>query len=295
MLLSSISGAAPQLNWDFDPVVILGCGALLAGYAWVVGFKLNRQGIVWGLGVITIFIALASPLHDLSETYLFSAHMLQHLLLLLVAAPLLVLGLPVGQMKRLLRIRWVAWVERRLSQPVFAWVLSIGTLWAWHIPVLYNAALTDHGLHITEHLTFLVTAVIFWWAGLTPFYRLQMNTILAIFYFFFAALASSFLGLFLSFAPTELFPAYLNPVDTSHLLPVIRGEWGLTAQADQQIGGVMMWTSGGFGYLAGVVVVLVRWFHRDLQKTFQENIALELAREAQKAPEAGLAGSVAEA
>lgn len=291
MLLSTISGSGPALNWIFDPTVILGCGALLAGYAGAVGFKFNRRGLLWGLGVITIFIALTSPIHDLGERYLFSAHMLQHLLLLLVAAPLLILGLPVGLMKRTLKIGWVARVEKVLSQPILAWVLSIGTLWVWHIPALYNAALVNHDLHIFEHITFLITAVIFWWTGLNPIARLQMNTIPALFFFFFAALGSSVLGLFLSFAPTTLFPTYVNPIDTSNLLPIIRGEWNLTAQADQQIGGVMMWATGGFGYLAGVVVVMMRWFRRDLLKTYRENMALEVEQEA-KNEKTRLAGTV---
>jgi putative membrane protein len=283
--------------WNFDPTVIFGCGALLAVYAGAVGFKFNRRGLMWGLGVLTVFIALTSPVHDLGERYLFTAHMFQHLLLLLVAAPLLVLGLPVGQMKRALRIGWVARLEKVLSQPVFAWVLSIGILWVWHIPALYNAALVNHDLHIIEHLSFLVTSVIFWWGGLKPIHRLQMNTVPAIMYFFFAALASSVLGLLLAVAPTSLFPTYANPIDTSNLLPIIRGQWGLTAQLDQQIGGVMMWATGGFGYIVGVIVVMIRWYRRDLVKTFQENMALELAGEAQAAEneKARLAGAIIEA
>jgi cytochrome c oxidase assembly factor CtaG len=297
MLLSSISGTNPVLMWNFDPSVILGCGALLAVYAGAVGFKFNRRGLLWSLGVLTVFIALTSPVHDLGERYLFTAHMFQHLLLLLVAAPLLVLGLPVGQMKRALRIGWVARLEKILSQPVFAWVLSIGILWVWHIPALYNAALVNHDLHIIEHLSFLVTSVIFWWGGLKPIHRLQMNTVPAIMYFFFAALASSVLGLLLAVAPTSLFPTYANPIDTSNLLPIIRGQWGLTAQLDQQIGGVMMWATGGFGYIVGVIVVMIRWYRRDLVKTFQENMALELAGEAQAAEneKARLAGAIIEA
>lgn len=288
MFLSSIVAAAeaapaPIWNWNFDWTVVLGCGALLAGYLGAVGFKINRRTVLWTAGVLTIFIALTSPIHDLGEHYLFSAHMLQHLLLLLVAAPLLVLGLPVGLMKRALRIGWVAKTEKVLSQPVFAWLLSISTLWAWHMPALYNAALVNHNLHIVEHLTFLVTAVIFWWTGLNPIARLQMNTLPAMLYFFFAALGSSILGLLLAFAPTSMFPTYANPVDNSHLLQIFRDTWNLTATGDQQIGGVMMWATGGFGYLAGVVVVMVRWYKRDQLKTFRENIALELEREAQKA------------
>ena len=276
------AAAQPIWNWTFDWTVVLGCGALLAGYYGAVGFKVNRRTILWTVGVVTLFIALTSPIHDVGEHYLFSAHMLQHLLLLLIVAPLLVLGLPVGLMKRALRIGWVAKIEKVLSQPLLAWAISIGTLWAWHIPDLYNATLTDHNLHILEHLTFLVTAVIFWWTGLNPIARLQMNTLPAILYFFFAALASSILGLLLSFAPNSMFPTYINPVDTSHLLQVFRGGWDLSAHGDQQLGGVMMWASGGFGYLAGVVVVMVRWYKRDQLKTFRENIALELEREDQK-------------
>lgn len=273
---------APIWNWNFDWTVVLGCGALLAVYYGAVGFRVNAKTVMWTIAVAIIFLALTSPVHDLGEHYLFSAHMLQHLLLLLLAAPLLVLALPVGLMKRALRVGWVARIEKIFSQPLFAWALSIGTLWAWHIPALYNATLTNHDLHIFEHLSFLVTAVIFWWTGLNPIARLQMNTLPAMLYFFFAALASSILGLLLSFAPSDLFPTYVNPVDTSHLLQIFRDTWHLSPTGDQQIGGVMMWATGGFGYLTGVVVVMLRWYKRDQLKTFRENIALELEKESQK-------------
>ncbi len=151
-------------------------------------------------------------------------------------------------------------VERVLSTPLLAWMLCVVTLWVWHLPVLYNLTLADERIHILEHLSFLVTATIFWWPVLTPLKELRMAPFPAIFYLYSAALANTVLGIVLTFAPVVLYPAYLHPADELGALKLIRDGWGLTPRDDQELGGLFMWVGGMFVFLWAILAMLARWY-----------------------------------
>ncbi|MBK8129132.1 MAG: cytochrome c oxidase assembly protein [bacterium] len=156
-------------TWFWDPSIFIGSAALLLIY-WKWGRPRTRRQTIFfrqrgaGDGVF----ALVSPLETLGDTYLFSAHMLQHLLLLLVTPPMLLLGLPPEVAQRIVAEPFLGMVERVLRRPYIAWPLGVLTIWVWHIPALYNATLADEQIHILEHVLFMVTAVIFWWPILSP-------------------------------------------------------------------------------------------------------------------------------
>jgi hypothetical protein len=110
-----------------------------------------------------VFFALQGPLHELSDLYLFSAHMVQHLLITLVFPPLFIQGIPPWMWRPLVRHAPVAAVGRAITHPVIAFLISTFTLYLWHVPTMYDWALEDHNVHIVEHLTFMTGAVIMWW------------------------------------------------------------------------------------------------------------------------------------
>ena len=122
-----------------------------------------RQVATFTLGVIVIFVSLLSPLHVLSDHYLFSAHMVQHLLLTLVAPPLLIIGTPDWLIRPLLRPNFMFRLARLLTRPVLAFVAFSVIFSLWHIPSLYNLSVTNYLVHIAEHLIFMATAVLMWW------------------------------------------------------------------------------------------------------------------------------------
>jgi putative membrane protein len=246
--------------WTWDPSVLLGCGALVLAYLLAVRFRWNKQTLLFTSGVLVLGLALESPLDMLGDTYLFSAHMAQHLLLVLVAAPLLLLGLPRPLAERMLEQPLFNKLERILGQPVLAWLIGMGFLWLWHLPSLYNAALGDEDVHILEHLCFLVTATIFWWPVLTPLSERRLAPLASIPYLFAAAVANSALGIILTFTAPGLYPTYLYPLDWLGILQLIRERWGLSPELDQQIGGLLMWVPGSLVYLSGIVGALVRWY-----------------------------------
>lgn len=251
-------------TWNWDPSVLLGSAALIIAYFLLVtGEEYRGRALYFISGVLVVVVALESPLDQLGDGYLFSAHMLQHLLLLLIAPPLLLLGLPGTFWERLLKDPRLAWLARFLARPALAWIIGMGTIWIWHAPPLYNAALADERIHILEHLMFLVSATIFWWPVLSPSAEVRMAPLQAIPYLFGAAASSAVLGILLTFTPPGLYPEYLHPVDELGILPLLRDQWGLTPGTDQQIGGLLMWVPGSVIYLSGILLSLGRWYRQE--------------------------------
>jgi putative membrane protein len=198
------------------------------------------------VGVILLLLDLVSPIDALADRYLFSAHIVQHLLLALVIPPLLLLGTPAFRLGVFEKLECV------LGQPPVSWLLGVGVMLLWHIPALFNAALANDGLHIFQHLSFLASGAIFWWPILGPLEDRHLPTLAAVSYLFSACLCCSLLGAFLTFTPPGLYSVYLSPW---HPNP-----WGLDPKSDQQLGGMLMWVPGCFIYLSGILSTLLNWY-----------------------------------
>ena len=251
--------------WDWDLSKILGCFGLLAAYSWATRLSFKRHALVFFCGVFFLFLSLSSPLDALSDDYLFSAHMLQHLVLLLVVPPLLLLGLPASTVESALRFSFIRKVEVMFNRPWLAWWLANLILWVWHIPVLYDKAVANEGVHIVEHLSFLISSTIFWWPLLTPVKSLCLPLADGLIFLFLAALSNMALGILLTFADTVLYRSYVETDDPWKILSFIRNDLHLSVLQDQVLGGVLMWVFGGLVFLAITLVHLVKYF--DLQET----------------------------
>jgi len=209
------------------------------------------QVVCFGGGLLSVLVALESPLDALSAQ-LFAAHMVQHLLLLVVAGPLVVLGAP------LVPILWAlpepsrrvlgGWFLRisRVGRPGAAFAAHSIALWAWHLPPLYDAALRNRGVHVLEHVSFLGTAVLFWWAVL---YGGRVGYQSGVLYVFGLALESTVLGALLAFSPA--------PWYTAHAATTLG--WGITPHDDQQVAGLIMWVPGGAIYLVAALGLFATW------------------------------------
>jgi cytochrome c oxidase assembly factor CtaG len=225
-------------RWSFDPTVLGGVALLCAVY-WRAGGQ--RRWRFAGAIALSL-LALESPLDFLADHYLFSAHMVQHLVLMLGVAPLLALAIP----PRLGR-----WVPRA---PVVAFVLFIGDMWLWHAPPLYESALHNEALHAFEHLTFVATAAWFWWIAFSP-EALPMLGRAA--YVFVAGIPSTLLGALITFTPRVLYPSYQAALEQPGLGRTLQAQWSVTAAGDQQLGGLIMWVPGGLVYLAAILAILL--------------------------------------
>ncbi len=248
-----------RVGWQVEPSIVAGCLAATAVYFWKVPASAWRR-VSFVCGILILFFSLCSPLDALGDDYLFSAHMAQHLLLILVVPPLLLFGIPEAAARRWMRVRRIAAAERVLGAPWTAWLAAMGTMTVWHLPVLYNFALAHEPVHILQHLSFLVTATMFWWPVLGPLPERRMPPGGSILYLFAAVAENSALGIVITFMRVGHYPAYLHPDDDLHALSLIRDGWGLTAEEDQQLGGILMWIPGCSVYFVAILGILAHWY-----------------------------------
>lgn len=246
-------------QWSFDPSVWGGCALLIAVHFWRIRRATIWQRLSWIAGVVTMFVALESALDPLSDIYLFSAHMAQHLLLILIVPPFLLWGIPESEARSWMRHPAIRRTESILGRPVLAWCLGMGVMTLWHVPVLYDYAVAHETVHICEHLSFLVTATIFWWPIMSPLPERRLAPVPAIFYLFAAVAENSALGIIITFMPVGYYHSYLHPADPLHILGTIRNQWGLSVAADQRLGGLLMWIPGCTIYFIGILLVFIAW------------------------------------
>ena len=239
---------------------LLGVGPLRERYKLADGAD-PRQTATFTLGVMVIFVSLLSPLHVLSDLYLFSAHMLQHVLLTLVAPPLLVLGTPDWLVRRLLRPDPLFILARVATYPVVAFLLFNALFSIWHLPALYNLSVTNHGIHILEHILFMAAAVLMWWPIVSTMPELpRLSYPLQMVYLFLLSIAQLILFAPITFAREPVYQWYAEA-------PRL---WPVSAVADQQIGAIIMKMGGGALFMVLIIVAFFRWFNREEEKTRAE-------------------------
>src|SRR5205809_4095458 len=197
-------------RWNVHLSVAAGLALLGGLYVYLGGLRSAPRHVASFVGaLVVLFLALNGPLHNLSDSYLFSAHMAQHLLLTLVFPPLLLYGTPAWVVRPLLRPRWIMAVARVATRPLAAALLFTGPIVIWHVPALYEAALRHHNLHILQHLVFLATAVIMWWPVLSPVPELpRIPHLLQMLYLFLLGIPMSGTGALITLSGCVLYPFY---------------------------------------------------------------------------------------
>jgi putative membrane protein len=200
-----------------------------------------------------LFVTLNGPLHDLSDFYLFSGHMVQHLILTLVVPPLMIAGTPGWMLRPLLR-RPLLWRLARKHTTVAACFVWFNLVLAfWHLPPMYNLALAEHTVHILQHLMFIAASVLMWWPLMSPLPELPRAAYPAqMLYCFLMVIPMSIISIYIAMADTLLYPAYATA-------PRILG---ITPMQDQQYGGLIMWVPGGVFFYAVMTVVFFKWSNR---------------------------------
>jgi putative membrane protein len=254
--------------WNLDPLLVVGC--LLAVWAYRRGQGGGRRreadrwrGRCFAVALLALGVALISPLDALSSA-LASAHMVQHMLLVLVAAPLLALSAPSSTLLRgsPLGVRRASGRWRRrlgltrgnlraLRHPATVWLLHVGTLWFWHAAVPYDAALDNEFLHVLEHASFLGTALLFWRVVIGTRSPERVPNGLGALLVFTMAMQSVLLSVLLTFARAPWYSGYATTTTP----------WGLAPLADQQLAGVIMWIPAGLVYLTAALTLMVAWIH----------------------------------
>ncbi len=247
-------------TWNMEPWVLVSALAVLVAYGIGTGFKFTKLSALFITGIIIYVLALVSPLDYLGRTYLFSANMIQHILLLLVVPLLLLLGIPKTLAEKALAIEPIGAVMKVLGNPIVAWFLGVGSMWVWHLPSLHESVLANDNLYITQQISFVLIGMIFWWPVFAPVESRRLSPLVSTLYLSSACLGCTILGMLITFAGAGLYASYMTPVDTIGILPLLRGELCLTPGVDQQIGGLTMWVPGCLIYLTASMVTIARWY-----------------------------------
>jgi len=249
-------------RWSVHPSTAIGIAALGALYIWA-SVKLQRQPTLgqkayFFSGLLVLFASLNGPIHDLSDDYLFSAHMVQHLLLTLAVPPLLLAGTPGWMLRPLLSRNYIAPVCRFFTRAPIAFVVFNLTIAVWHLPPFYNAAMAHHNLHILEHLMFMAAAVLMWWPLLSQLPELPRLAYPGqMLYSFLMSIPMSIVAVYIAMADRLLYPAYSA---APRVLP-------LTPMEDQLLGALIMWIPGGLIFMIIMTVVFFKWNARGEDST----------------------------
>lgn len=275
--------------WTLEPSLLL--GLVLTGAIYLAGLRnLARRGRLWrtvtrrqaaffALGLLTVLVALESPL-DTFDSRLFAIHMAQHMLLLMVAPPLLLLGKPIpvlllGAPRPLVRrvaraharTAWLHGLTRRLTSPAVAWPLYVGDLVLWHAPALYQATLLHPGIHLLEHLCFFSTGILFWWVIVEPLPGpVRVHHGVRMLYAWSVVLPIIALGALFTFASTPWYPFYAAQ-------PRL---WGISVMDDQSMGGLIMWLPGGMMHVAAASLLFFAMLARDERTPNPDDAAEEV-------------------
>ncbi len=251
--------------WTWDPLV---AGLLLvSGFLYGIGLLRMRrtalmslwQPLAFASGWLILVLALLSPVHKLSAL-LFSVHMTQHELLMLVAAPLLVMSKPMVLMlwalprrSRLVIAGWtrtntISRLWHALTGPFTVWIIHGAVLWVWHLPVLFEAALANESVHALQHTTFFLSAALFWWALIYGRYG-RVGYGISVVYVFTTAMHTGLLGALITLATEVWYPVYQGRTEA----------WSLTALDDQQLAGLLMWVPGGVVFTVVGLALFAAW------------------------------------
>jgi putative membrane protein len=251
-------------EWVWDPLIVLPIAVsawlYAAGSRKAEGLARWEKACFW-TGWISLVLALMSPLHPMGES-LFSAHMAQHELLMVISAPLLVLGRPLIAFLWALprktrrsagavsKFSWVRQPWEYLTRPLVAFMVHFAAVWLWHVPAAYDASVTSNAVHTAQHASFLGSALLFWWAAIRQHVG-RKHYGPGLFYIFATATHTSILGALLTFSNLPWYDVYRSTV----------GAWGLTSLEDQQLGGLIMWIPPAFVYLAIFLWIFAQWMH----------------------------------
>ncbi len=250
------------LGFEIHVSVLIGVVYLAAAYLFAIGPARKKYGweeepvSFWRkvsyLGAVAIiFFSLNGPLHTYSDEYLFSAHMVQHMLLMLIMPPFLIMGVPPWLIRKALQKPRVKRAAVILTSPLVAYLAYNITFIGWHIPQMYNWALVSHDLHILQHLMFMSVAVMMWWPVVNPVEELERIPTgpLLMMYVFAFGIPTTVVSAFITMSDTVFYPWYeMAPRVTS-----------LSALEDQRLGGLIMWIPGMLIFWVGITAVFFRW------------------------------------
>jgi len=266
-------------GWVLYPSVLIGFGLWTIAYILATGHFRIRNG--WGYspaiwqqvsfhtGTLIGLIALVSPLDDLGDKYLFSAHMVQHLLLMFAIAPLWLIGTP-GWLVDLIIPAYIQKMAKWITHPLSAFFIFTGVMCVWHLPAFYEFAQNYEANHIFEHLTFIGAALIGWWpvAASQNSVALQPTPAVRILYLFLLGIPMTALSAILTFSATPLYSFYVE-------VPRL---FGLSVLDDQRLGGLLMWVPAHMVLFLAFCITFKKWLVNEERQADEAFFAISPSR-----------------
>jgi cytochrome c oxidase assembly factor CtaG len=250
--------------WSWETGTIIGIAVVIIVY-FAITFPLskrfthsdppNSSQILWfSLGIFAAILALISPINIASKEYLFSAHMIQHIMITLVMAPLLLAGTPSWLISDVMHLNWIKRFTKIITNPIPAFFLYFLSLSFWHLPSVHTAMMGNEAMHVAQTLSFIVTGLLFWWPVVIAVPELQiLSDPLKMLYLFLAVIPCTVLGVVIIFAPTVMASSYSMAARITPLDPM----------TDQQVAGILMAVPSMFILLGTMLTVYYRWYKHE--------------------------------
>jgi cytochrome c oxidase assembly factor CtaG len=229
--------------------------------------KVSKRRIAYFVvSAVALVLALASPLAALASRYSFSAHMMQHLLLLLIVPLFAMIAWPASNGPA---TNDAFRASERGASPL-GWLAGVGAMWFWHIPTLCTAAMQHPSIFAIQSTSLVAAGAAFWWPIFRPQVLRRLPPYTAAVYLFSGCLGCSLLGIYITFSPVSVCPLYAVGGGSPELLHLIHEQWGLTHRVDQQMGGLLMWVPACMVYLSAILVKFSSWYQVPLQQVAPE-------------------------
>ena len=251
--------------WQVDPLNFIFACLIIFLYLYMHHSRPGKKALYFFSGWVIYIVAIASPIAFLADHFLFSAQMTAHVMILLLAAPLMVIGISSdNRFKKQLDI-----FSKFLNRfPLIAWLTGVGIMWFWHIPYIYHHVMENAMMHanfsaqcimFAHHTSLLLCGFVFCWPVISPSKMFRINALAGVLYLSVACVFCSLLGLLITFAPAGLYTMQAVMPANIGLQDIIQNDWGISQADDQQMAGLIMWVPCCFIYLSGAMILLKKW------------------------------------
>ena len=223
------------------------------------GRRFTKKSFYFFIGIFLFILLTFSPINYLGHHYLFSVHMIQHIVILLIIPPLFLIGTEKLFFEDLLKNPKIKKTGKFLFNPMTTWMIGVGSMWIWHVPLLFKSMMHSEAVHILEVVSLLIAGFIFAWPVFTPSKFKKLEPLQTSLYLFTACVGCTVLGIFITFAPSGFFSQYM--MGNNHaILNLLQFDMGISPAIDQQAAGLIMWVPACLNYLSIILITLAKWY-----------------------------------
>jgi putative membrane protein len=246
--------------WHLDAPSLIIAAALVIFHYITNGYRFHKKSYLYFSGVLLFLLSTLSPLSFLAKYYLFSAHMLKHIIILLIVPPMLVSSTNPDFLRKFFKNKMPRSTGKFLFYPIVSWTLGVGSMWVWHIPSLYLEMEKSPLLQLLQMISLLILGVIFIYPVYTPISFRKLHPLQCSLYLFTACVGCTVLGILITFAPAGIYTTGTTIGNNPAVLNLIKDQWGINSSTDQQMGGLIMWVPACFVYLSNVLIIISKWY-----------------------------------